>query len=73
MKLYRKKYNIGIYSPVSDGETLLALVDNVSEFAELLNVSVACASMILKNIYTNKIKHIRYNHKLCLVEFIKED
>ena len=71
MKYYRGKYLIGIYAPVEEGETLLGLCDNISEFAELLDISKSDAGMILHSIYTGKHKYIRFCRKLCAVEFIE--
>ena len=70
MKYYKKKYLIGIYSPISEGETLLALVDNISQFAELMNISYQLANVVLSRIFHKQHNCIRFNRKLCTVQFI---
>ena len=73
MKNYRGKFMIAVYSLLNEGETLLALCDNVKEFAEYLQVKESNARMILQNIYTNKNKFIKMCGKLRTVEFIEVD
>lgn len=70
MKLYRGRFMIGIYSLENEGETLLALCENVREFAKLMNVSEPCARMILQNVYHGKSKHIVFAKKFRILEFI---
>ena len=70
MKLFRKKYCIGIYSPLEDGETLLALLDNIEEFSKMMHISYKNASVTLNSIYRGKHDKIIYRNKLCTVEFI---
>ena len=45
--LYRKKYLIGVYAPLSEGETLLGLCENIREFSELMKISYNSAAQIL--------------------------
>lgn len=71
-KLFKGKYLIGIYSLVSEGETLLALINNHHEFAKLMNISVESAYMILNNIFRNKTQYIRYAGKIRTVAFIED-
>ena len=71
MKNYRGKFLIGVYSLISEGETLLALCDNTREFAKFLKVSYNDASTILKNIFDGKHKFIKLDGKLRTVEFIE--
>lgn len=71
MRNYRGRFLIGVYSLLSEGETLLALCDNVKEFAEYLKVKESNARVILQNLYTNKHKYIKLNGKLRTVEFIE--
>lgn len=70
MKFYRGKFAIGIYSLEAEGETLLALCDNVREFAQLMGIKETCARVILQNMFTGKNKHIVFNKKFRMVEFI---
>lgn len=69
-KYYRGRFAIGIYASEYEGETLLALCDNVREFAKLMNIKESCARMILQNFFTGKNKHIVFNKKFRTLEFI---
>lgn len=69
--MYRKKYLIGIYSPINEGETLLALCSNINEFAELMGIKYQNAVQILHYLFTKQTTCIRFCRKLCSVEFIK--
>lgn len=69
--LYRKIYNIAVYSDIKDGETLLALCDNVSEFAEFLKTTKNCARVILNKLYNGQCSKIVVDKKFVTVEFIK--
>ncbi len=69
--LYRGKYLIGIYSLISEGEQLLALVDNYQEFAKLMNIKPSNAAMILSNLFKHKTNKIIYQGKVRTVEFIE--
>lgn len=71
MKLYKNKYNIGIYGPENEGETLLALVDNLSEFASLMGITVYNAATILHRVFVDRTLRIRFNGKLCQVDFVE--
>lgn len=71
MKYYRGKFMIGVYSLLHEGETLLALCDNVREFADFLNVSENCARVTLTYLYNGLTKYIKLNGKLRKVEFIE--
>ena len=73
MKNYRGKFLIGIYSLLHEGETLLALCDNVTEFANYMQITRINASNILKHIWDGKNKFIRKDGKLRKVEFIEDD
>lgn len=70
--LFKKKYLIGIYSLISEGETLLALVNNHHEFAKLMKISEESAYMTLNNLFRNKTNYIRYQGKIRTVAFIEE-
>lgn len=70
--LFKGKYLIGIYSLVSEGETLLALVNNAAEFARLMNIKYKTAVVTLNNLYKNKTGYIRYNGKIRTVAFIED-
>lgn len=69
-KLYRKKYLIGVYAPIEEGETLLGLCSNISEFAQLLGIEKRTACTTLHYLFTKQTHFIRYCGKLCTVEFI---
>ena len=71
MKYYRGRFMIGIYATISEGETLLALCDNITEFAKYLETSKYSASMILSKAFNGKIKHIKLKGKLRILEFIE--
>lgn len=71
--LYRKKYLIGIYGPLYDGEPLVGLCDNAKEFAEFMKISVTNATQILYYLFNKKTQYIRVNNKLCTVAFIEEE
>ena len=73
MKLYRNKYLIGIYGPLCEGEPLLALVDNIREFAKLMNIKYTNAKVILNKLWNKHNNFIIYCGRRCTVEFIKED
>lgn len=67
---YRGRFAIGIYALENEGETLLALCDNVKEFAKLMHIKESCARMILQNFYTGKSKHLVFNKRFRTLEFI---
>lgn len=71
--LYRKKYLIGVYAPLIEGETLLALCYNTKEFSELMGITIENATQILYYLFTKKTNSIRFNGSLCSVEFILEE
>lgn len=71
-KLYRNKFMIGIYSLISEGETLLALVDNTHEFAKLMQIKESTARVILQHLYTGRTKYIRYFGRIRQVAFIED-
>lgn len=70
---YRKRYLIGIYGPLSDGEPLIALCDNLEEFAEFMEIKKSCAKTILIKLFNKKTNFIRCSGKCCSVAFIKLD
>ena len=70
MKLYRGKYLIGVYGPLEEGETLLGLCSNISEFAQLLRITKNNAHVILHLLFTKQTHFIRFANRLCTVEFI---
>lgn len=69
--LYKGKYLIGVYSLLSEGEQLLALVDNVHQFAQLMNITVNNASAILSKLFCHKANKIIYRGKVRTVSFIE--
>ena len=69
--LYRKKYLIGIYSLISEGEQLLALVDNVPQFANLIGIKRSSAATIINNLFKHKTNKIIYRGKIRTVAFIE--
>ena len=68
--MYKKNYLIGIYGSMKDGEPLLGLCENIKEFAELLNINRNTAGVILHKLWNKQTHFIRFNGKLCSVEFI---
>ncbi len=69
-KLFKNKYLIGVYGPLSEGETLLGLCYNTEEFGKLLGISKQSATVILHYLFTGKTNFIRFNGKICTVAFI---
>ena len=69
--LYKGKYLIGIYSLICEGEQLLALVDNVQQFADLMNSKRSNAAVILSNLFKHKTNKIIYHGKVRTVAFIE--
>ena len=41
--MFKKKYSFTVYDSVSNGETLLALLDDCYELAAYLSISLNCA------------------------------
>ena len=72
-KLYRGRYLIGVYAPVEEGETLMALCQNTYEFADLLGINVANATRILQYLFVGKTSGIRFCGRLCAVAFILDE
>lgn len=70
--LFKKKYLIGIYSLLSEGEQLLALVNNALEFAQLMGIKYSTAVVTLNNLFKNKTQYIRYCGKIRTVAFIED-
>ena len=68
---YKNKYMIGIYSLLEEGEQLLALVDNVSQFAKLMNITINNAKTIIYKLFSKKSNYIIYCGKIRTVEFIE--
>ena len=73
MTYYKKHYLIGIYAPLSEGETLLALVDNIKQFSELMQVSTMVATNTLNRLFKKEHDCIRFRGRLCSVEFINTE
>ena len=71
MRNYKGKYFIAVYSLLHEGETLLALCDNVNEFAAYLQTDYFSAANILTHLFQGKNKYIKMNGKLRTVEFIE--
>ena len=69
--LYKKVYNIAVYSSLNEGETLLALCDNAEEFAKFLKVNINSARAILSKVFHGKTNYIIVNNKIRFVEFLK--
>ena len=72
-KYYRGKFMIAVYSLLREGETLLALCDNTSEFAELTKTNKNSASNCLSKLFLKKTNYIIFNGKIRNVVFIKVD
>ena len=70
MKLYRGRFMIGIYALEHEGETCLAICENVREFAKLMNTTEASARMILQHFFTGNSKKFVFNKKFRTLEFI---
>jgi len=70
--LYKNKYLIGIYLPIEEGETLVALCANALEFALLMGISRDDAIHILRYLYKGDTQRIRFRNKMCSVSFIEE-
>lgn len=72
-KLYRGEYMIGVYAPIEEGETLLALCMNAGEFAELMRITKKNATQILHYVFTGKMSGVRFDRRVCSIAFIKDD
>ena len=70
MRLYRGRFMIGIYALESEGETLLALCENVRELAKALNTTEASAREKLSSVLLGKRKHVVFANKLRTLELI---
>lgn len=70
--MYRKRYLIGVYAPLEEGETLLALLTSIREFAEFMDITYDNAVVILHNLFNHHTSKIRFGGRLCSVEFIPE-
>lgn len=68
--MYRKKYLIGVYAPLSEGETLLALCSDITEFSDLMGIKYDTAAMTLHYLFTKQTQKIRFRGRLCAVDFI---
>lgn len=68
--LYKSIYNIAVYGPVKEGETLIALLDNAKEFAEFLKTSENSARAILSKLYNKKAQHLVIDNRMVTVEFL---
>lgn len=68
--MYRKKYLIGIYAPIEEGETLMGLCTSIREFAEFARISYDSAVQTLHYLFTKQTRYIRFSGRLCTVEFI---
>lgn len=68
--MYRKHYLIGLYVPIEEGETLIALLNDIKGFAEFMGIGRKNATQILHWLFTKKTRGIRFHGKICSVEFI---
>ena len=72
-RLYKGKYLICVYAPAYEGETLLALCQDIGEFAQLTGASWKVAQVALYHMMKGMISNrIRLWGKLCTVEFVEE-
>lgn len=71
MRYFRGRFMIGVYALKHEGETLLALCDNIREFASYLNRSEEYARITISQIETGYKKFIKLNGKLRTVELIE--
>lgn len=72
-RLYKGKYLICVYAPAYEGETLLALCQDVAEFAELTGASRKVAHVILCQMANGtRPNRIRLFGRPCAVEFVEE-
>ena len=67
---YRGRFMIGIYALEHEGETCLAICENVREFAKLMETSEASARMILQYFFEGKSKKLVFQKKFRTLEFI---
>ena len=68
--MYKGKYLIGVYAPVTEGETLLGLCSSVKEFAKFAKIKDSNADQILRLLFTKQTHFIRLFGMMCTVEFI---
>lgn len=62
---------IGVYSLINEGETLLALCDNIKEFAQYLKIKPSNAKVILHHLFNKQSEFIKTGGKLRTVAFIE--
>lgn len=73
-RLYKGKYLICVYAPACEGETLLALCQDITEFAELTGASWKVAQVALYHMMKGmRPNRIRLFGRLCTVEFVEDD
>lgn len=69
---YRNKYIIGLYT-ADKYETCLTIVDNLHEFAELMNISLNHASVVLHRAFKKENDYIIFSHSRVKIEFLDKD
>ena len=70
MRYYKGKYLIGIYALKNEGETLLALCENVRELAKVLQTAEYNVRNILSHLKKGTQKYIVFANKLRTLELI---
>ena len=71
-EFYLGKYLIALYNDYNDDE-LVALLDNIHDYADFLEISVGTASTNLHDYFYGHIKHVLYHGKILTVYFIRID
>lgn len=69
---YRNKYIIGLYT-MDKYETCITVVDNLHEFAKLMEITPHDASVILRKAFNKKINYIIFNHFRVKIEFVNNN
>ena len=67
--MYKNKFSFTVYDSVANGETLLALLDDCSDLASYLSISINTARNLAFRILTNGSIKIRASgHTISLLE-----
>lgn len=69
---YRNKYIIGLYT-MDKYETCITIVDNLREFASLMEISPKHASVILHKAFKKESDYILFSHSRVKIEFLDKD
>ena len=66
---YKNKYMIGLYT-TDQYETCITVVDNLHEFAQLMEITTNMATVVLFKAFKKQINYILFAHHKVKIEFI---